>query len=620
MANLNNLNKTLYKKFGDQVAAREDSGRLVLYGKLESWRDVVRAGKIAANENPYFYLVNEIICTGDKAMPVRQPRIEDGALEWEEPDVLIIGGGIIGCAIARELSRYRLSILLVEKEHDLAMQASGRNNGIINSGVLLKKNSVKHRYNKLGNQMFDRICAELGVQFERCGQLFYFQNRLWEPFMLLSLLRRKMQGQKDVEIVSRDEIKRTAPSFGSSIGSALFYPNAGIVSPFDLTLAFAENAVENGVNISFDTIVQGMTVDDGVIIKVQTNRGTIMPRLVINAAGAFSETIAAVAGDRFFSLHQKKSTNLVVDKRYAPLLSNTPVFSIPKKRSNKKRHLRGSGVTRTIGGNLLIGPDVFETINKEDFSTLFPNVRDLIESQKRPCPKLEEKHIISYFSGIEAESYDEDFIVRKGRSTKNIIHAAGITFPGLTAAPAIAAEIVDISLEILSKGGTVDVNTDFNPKRTPPPRPADMDLEERSDFISNHPDYGIIVCRCEEVSRGEIVEALNRNVRCNTLDGVKRRVRAGKGFCQGTFCESQVLSLIAAQKRVALHHVKKGPSGSEVLFGNIKTFSAKKSDSPLWGKGEPTSFGDLITERRLRKIAEQGLGTVAEAIRKDGKD
>jgi len=620
MANLNNLNKTLYKKFGDQVAAREDGGRLVLYGELESWRDVVHAGKIAANENPYFYLVNEIRCTGDKAMPVRQPRIEDGALEWEEPDVLIIGGGIVGCAIARELSRYRLNILLVEKEHDLAMQASGRNNGIINSGAFLKKNSAKHRYNKLGNQMFDKLCAELGVQFERCGQLFYFQNRLWEPFMLLSLLRRRLQGQKDVMIVSRDEIKRADPSVGSSIGSALFYPNAGIVCPFDLTLAFAENAVENGVTISFDTIVQGMTVDDGVIIRVQTNRGTVMPKLVINAAGAFSENIAAIAGDRFFSLHPKKSTNLVIDKKYAPLLCSTPIFSIPKKRNKKKRHLRGSGITRAVGGNLLVGPDVFETINKEDFSTLFPNVRDLIESQKRPCPKLEEKHIISYFSGIEAESYEEDFIVRKGRSTTNIIHAAGITFPGLTAAPAIAAEISDIAVEILSKNGTVEVNTEFNPRRATPAKPGEMSMEERSDFISSHPDYGIIVCRCEGISRGEIVEALNRNVRCNTIDGVKRRVRAGKGFCQGTFCEAQILSLIAAQKRVALHHVKKGSSGSEVLFGNIKTFSAKKQNSPQWSKGEKVPFGDLITERRLRKIAEQGLATVADAIRKDGKD
>jgi len=619
MANLNNLNKSLYKRFGDKVAAREDGGRLVLYGELESWRDVVYAGKIAANGNPYFYLVNEIKCTGDKAMPTRKPRIEDGAIEWEEPDVLIIGGGIVGCAIARELSRYRLSVLLVEKEHDLAMQASGRNNGIINSGAFLKKNSVKHRYNKLGNQMFDRLCSDLGVEFERCGQLFYFQNRLWEPFMLLSLLKRKMQGQKDVVIVTRDEIKASAPGLGASIGSALFYPNAGIVSPFDLTLALAENAVENGVNISLDTMVQGMTVEDGTIIKVQTNRGTVLPKVVINAAGASSETIAAICGDRFFSLHPKKSTNLVIDKRYSSLLSGTPIFSIPRKRSKKKPHVRGSGITRTIDGNFLIGPDVFETINREDYSTLLPNVRDLIESQRRPCPKLEEKHILSYFSGIESETYEEDFVVRKGRSVTNVIHAAGITAPGLTAAPAIAVEVADIALEILGKDLSADINPEFNPKRIPPPRPSEMTIEERSDFISTQPDYGVIICKCEGISRGEVVEALNRNVRCNTIDGVKRRVRAGKGFCQGSSCEPQVLSLIASQKRVALNHVKKGAGGSEVLFGTIKTTSPKDAH-PTWGNDESAPFGDRVTEKRLRELAEQRLGSVAEIIRKDALD
>jgi glycerol-3-phosphate dehydrogenase len=167
VASLKKINKILHKKFGQQVAARVEGGRLVLSGELESWRDVVHAGKIAAHENPYFYFVNEVLCTGEKPQPIRKPRIEDSKLEWEEPDVLIIGGGIIGCAIARELSRYKLNILLVEKEHDLAMHASGRNNGIINSGAPHINSTLKTRFARLGNNMFDKTCLDLGVTFER---------------------------------------------------------------------------------------------------------------------------------------------------------------------------------------------------------------------------------------------------------------------------------------------------------------------------------------------------------------------------------------------------------------------------------------------------------------------
>ncbi|MCL2249738.1 MAG: FAD-dependent oxidoreductase [Oscillospiraceae bacterium] len=628
MASLKKINKILHKKFGEQVAAREEGGRLVLSGELESWRDVVLAGKIAAHENPYFYFVNEILCTGEKPMPIRKPRIEDGKLEWEEPDVLIIGGGIIGCAIARELSRYKLNILLVEKEHDLAMHASGRNNGIINSGVPHINSTLKTRFAKLGNDMFDKTCSDLGVTFERCGQLFYFQNRMWEPFTFLSLWRRKWWGHKNVAIIPKETLHKSETALNKSIGSALFYPKAGIVDPFDLTLAFAENAASNGVVFSFNTMVQGMVVENGEIQKVQTNRGAIMPKVVINAAGAFGEDIATYADDRFFSLHPNKKTNVVVDKKYVDSLVETPTFPIVKKRNKKKRHLHGTGITRTIGGSFLIGPDVFGTINREDFSTLLPNVQDIIGAQTKTCPKLEEKQIISYFSGITSGTYEDDFVVTKGKSVLNIVHAAGITAPGLTAAPAIAVEIAGMAVEVLGRSIKVELNSEFEPKRTPPPKLSEMSIEERSDFIIANPDYGIILCKCEQISRGEVLEALRRNIKCSTLDGVKRRVRTTMGICQGGSCEAQVLKLIASEKRFALHHIKKGESGSELLLGAVKT-TITEDDIKAFKSGAPAVSGEMQlpfaapnpeTEGKLRVISSIDVGAMANIIRREMAD
>ncbi|MDR2570281.1 MAG: FAD-dependent oxidoreductase, partial [Oscillospiraceae bacterium] len=212
MSFIKKLVKRLDNTFDGNVTAHADNNCLVLTGELPRWSDVVFAGRLAVRDNPYIGLVNDIVCTGETAAPIRKPTIEDGALEWEEPDVLIIGGGIIGCAIARELSRYKLDVLLVEKEHDVAMQTSGRNDGMIHSGIDLKKGTQKYKFNKLGNPMFEMLCAELGVEFRRSGQYLCFARRIWEPFMFLSLLYWKWLGLKGVKVVKRDQLNVLEPS------------------------------------------------------------------------------------------------------------------------------------------------------------------------------------------------------------------------------------------------------------------------------------------------------------------------------------------------------------------------------------------------------------------------
>jgi len=620
MGYLRQLNKKLKKKFEGQVEANAENNCLYLTGELERWTDVVYAGMLAVEKNPYIGIVNDIVCTGEPAMPMRKPRFEDSAIEWEEPDVLIIGGGIIGCSIARELSKYKLSVLLVEKEHDLAMQASGRNDGMVHSGIDLKKGTQKFWYNKLGNPMFDKLCAELGVEFKRTGQYICFANRLWEPFMFLSLIYWKLQGLKGVKVVKRDELRRAEPSIDPNIGSALFFPATGVLNPFELTIAYAENAVQNGVEISLDTMVTGMVTEEGMIRSVNTNRGTIHPKVVVNAAGVYTDAIAALAGDRFYTIHPRKGTTAILDKKYADDLVQTAISSIGTA-SPRKRHTKGGGVIRTVDGNILVGPDAVETIHREDFTTASLNIKEIIKAHSRTVPNLDEDQIINYFSGIRAATYEEDFIICKGKYVTNLVHAAGIQSPGLTAAPAISLDITDMVLDFFGGKDSVHEKPDYNPVRVPPPRPTIMDDEARNALIASNPDYGIIVCRCEEISKGEVINALRRNVPCDSIDGVKRRVRTGMGRCQGGFCGPQVLEIIAGEKRITLQSVKKCSPGSELLYGTARPMQVKSGKEKTTGESELTSANspeDNETEMLLRAHAAAKAG--AKAARKDDEN
>ena len=611
MAFLRNLNKKLKKMFNDQVVAHVEGGCLVLTGQLARWNDVVHAGKTAVDKSPYFGFVNDVVCVEEKPMSTRKTRIEDSALEWEEPDVLIIGGGIIGCAIARELSKYKLSVLLVEKEHDLAMQASGRNTGVIQSGVGVHKSSKRHLLARRGNQMYENLCEELGVDFRRSGQFLYSSKRLWDHFIFFISLYWKWMGIKGLKIVRRDELKRYEPAINSNIGAALYAAEAGVVCPFDLTIACAENAVDNGVVISLNTMVQSMVTEDGLIKSVQTNRGTIKPKVVVNAAGVFCEIIASMAEDRFYSIHPRKGTIAILDKKYTNKLVQTVITSFGKTQA-KRTHTKESNIVHTIYDKTLIGPVSIETIHKEDFSTASLNVKELFTSQARIVPDINEDQVIAYFSGINAATYTEDFIISKGRFVSNIVHAAGIQYPGLTAAPAIGVDVAEMVLDFFGGESNVNTNPEFNPIRIAPQRLSSMDDTKRADMIESNPDYGIIVCRCEEVSKGEVVNAMRRSIKCDTLDGIKRRVRTGMGRCQGSCCTPQVLDIISSEKRLTPQNVRKSGSGSEKLFGNSKTMMQKRSAAFDLSSREGKTDSETIA--RLHKVH------AAKESRKDSID
>lgn len=562
------IKRKLQKEFSGRVDARESRGCVILEGSLDNWQDIVRTGRMAVNRKRYLGVINNITLNGNEQPVASLPELRDGALEGAEPDVLVIGGGVIGCAVARELARNDMDILLVEKEHDIAMHASSRNDGMVHPGIDLKKGSEKYKYNMLGNAMYDQVCKELHVDFKRTGQYLCFRKSWWKPLLHVSKLYWKWLGLP-AEVLGGDNLREREPNLSEKINAALFFPTAGIVCPYNLAIAYAENAVDNGVRLSLDTAVLGMAVHDGRIQSVHTNRGVVYPKAVVNAAGVFCDQIAEMADDRFYTIHPRKGTNSILDKKFSDSIVYTIVSSIDSA-TVRTSHSKGGGIVRTVDGNLLIGPDAMETFEREDYSTERQSVSNTFAKQKRASCCLDESEIITYFSGIRAPTYEEDFVVCKGVFTKNIVHAAGIQSPGLTAAPAIGESAARLAVELVSETKEVRANKAFNPIRPRPPRPSRMPDAERAALIAREPDYGVILCRCEEVSRGEILYALRRPVPCDTVDGVKRRARPGMGRCQGGFCGPLVMEVIAGEKELPLSQVKKSGAKSWILYGETK--------------------------------------------------
>ena len=565
---LRKINRRLSARFGDAVHASCSGGCVVLTGRLPTWEETVEACQLAAKKYSAVHVVNDIACDEVPPQAMRLPSLRDGALEGRRPDVLIIGGGISGASIARELSKWKLDILLVEKEADLALQASGRNDGEVHPGVDLSKGSLKHRYIRKGNAMYDQVCRELDVPFRRVGQYVCF-NRGWlKPFIALYCLwRRRHDGIEDTRIISGAELRRREPNLSREFKFAVSNPSSGSVCPYGLTIAYAENAVRNGAQVSLNTAVLSMEVEDGEIKRVQTNRGTVYPELVINAAGVFAEEVARMAEDRFFSIHPRRGTNSILDKKAGARFSSIASIMEP---ARSRGHSKGGGIVHTAHDNLLVGPDAVETFEKENVETRPESIAAVFAKQKKTMPELSEGDIITYFTGVRAPTFEEDFIIEKGRRTRNIIHCAGIQSPGLTTAPAVALDIEQMAVEELRKKRPVVRNEGYSPIRHGVPVLRDMTDEERAELIRTNPDYGVIVCRCEEVSRGEILDALRSPICVPTVDGVKKRVRPGMGRCQGGFCSPLVAQIIAEFLEVPLEAVKKSAPEANITFGRTK--------------------------------------------------
>ena len=557
MVKLSVIRKKLERSGFTSVRAEEFNGGVRLSGELDNWEDILECGRLAVDKKHSRGVINDIALKGYTPPPPRMPALTDKALEGKTPDVLVIGGGIVGAAIARELTKLKISVLLVEKEYDVATGQSARNDGMIHAGIDIKPSSNKVKYNVRGNKLYDKLSRELDVPIERPGQLVLY-TAPWQKLLYPAIKLRGALNGIPVYPVSDKKAKEFVEVPGLRFGGFMC-PSAGVVSPYLMTVALAENAVVNGAEICLNTAVIGIHSNNNHIEYVDTNRGRIYPEVVVNAAGVFSDKIAEMASDRHFTIHPRRGVEAVLDKT-AFKKAKCVVGKFVISGSSGKGHTKGGGVIVTIDHNLLIGPSAHETPERENEATSAEEFEEVFDKQRLLVPKLERGDIITYFAGTRAATYEEEFVVEKSPVTDNFIQAAGIQSPGVTAAPAIAEDVRMWVKECLS----AEDNPDFNPIRKGIPVVRELGESERAALIKENPDFGEVVCRCEQVTKGEILSALSSPLPVDSVDAVKRRVRAGMGRCQGGFCQPLVVQIISEKLGIPPEKVTKKGAGSEV--------------------------------------------------------
>lgn len=480
-------------------------------------------------------------------------------------DILIIGGGIVGCALARELSRYRLRIALLEKEAEVGFGTTKANSGIIHGGHHAAPATLKGRLEWAGNQLWDELCAELGFGFRRIGELTV--ARAADEIPILERMQRQgeAKGVPGLEIWDQDRLRREEPNLSPDLVAGLHAPTTGVINPYEACYGLFENAVQNGVAAVLDCTVTGLRRaginGDGANWTVSTTRGDYYSRIVINAAGLFADDIARLAAGtqdaQPFTIHPRKGEEYLLDKRLAGLVKRI-IFPCPTPVS------KGILVIPTFDGTIMVGPTATPTTDRADLTTTAAGEAEVFEAVRKLVPGISPRDCIAEFAGLRAAVDGEDFIIAPAEQP-GLLHVAGIQSPGLTAAPAIARQTVDLVREqIGALGLALEARTDFDPTLEKPVRFAALSTQEQialaqtTDSLTGTASgfaWARLVCRCEIVTEAEVRDAIRRGAR--TLDGIKFRTRAGMGRCQGAFCTARCMALLAQTQNIPIHAVTK---------------------------------------------------------------
>lgn len=495
-------------------------------------------------------------------------------------DIAIIGGGIIGTAIARELSRNRLNIILIEKESDVANGTTKANSAIVHAGYDPLPGTLKGILNARGNPMFDRLCQELAVPFKRIGSLVVALNEE-ELTVLEDLYERGKQNQvPGLKILSGKELRTREPAISKQATSALYAPTAGIVDPYLLAIALAENAVENGVHLKLNSLVTAIEKKTDYY-QLQCGDGKIKARYVVNAAGLFSDQIHQMVGGHSYQIISNRGQYWLLDKS-AGTVVNHIIFQCPA------AHTKGVVILPTVHGNLLVGPNAEEVDSKEALETTADGLEFVRQEAEKITDRIPFDQVITSFAGLRAKTQSGDFIIGESEAAKGFINVAAIDSPGLAASPAIAHYVVELLQQI---AGPFQEKSDFRPERKPYIPFIKLPEEKKQQLIEKDPRYGRIVCRCENITEGEIVRAIQGVVGARTVDGVKKRVRAGMGRCQGGFCTSKVMQIIARELNMPMHQVTKDGPGSYIL-----TNPTKLPESPVEARPPDQAANPLQTK------------------------
>ncbi len=474
-------------------------------------------------------------------------------------DVLIIGAGAVGSFIARNLSRYEINVALLDKENDVGNVTSMANSAIIHSGYDPVPGTNKAKFNVLGNKMYDQIADELDVPFERIGSLTVALNDA-QMEVLKDLAKRSAANGVMVQLLQREEVLKIEPNINPEVKGALFAPTAGIIDPFSLVVHVAENAVDNGVNLFLnEEVVDIKKENDG--FKVYTKRGDIFEsKVVINAAGLYSAKIAKMVGDIDWDITPRKGEYFVLD-HYQKGLVNHTLFPLPSEKG------KGVLVTFTTSGDYLVGPSSEPNDDADDLSTDSMTLANVRAQALDLVPSIPFYRAIRAFSGNRATGTKHDFIIETSSASDHFINLGGIESPGLVSSPALAEYVVD---EFVKKVLVLREKASYNPRIRRYPRLKEMSLEERNKLIKENPDFGKIVCFCEQVSLGEVKDTLARSVPPRSIKAMKKRVRAGYGKCQGGFCQPNILAILAKHYGLDWTDIDYDESNTNILVEDVK--------------------------------------------------
>lgn len=482
-------------------------------------------------------------------------------------DIIIIGAGVTGCAIARELSRYDRKVTVLEKASDVCEGTSKANSGIVHAGYDAHPGTLKAKLNVEGNVMMEELSKELDFPFKRNGSLVLCFDEKDRPALQRLYEQGIENGVKEIRIIERDELKKLEPEISDNAAAALYAPTGGIVCPFGLTIALAENAAVNGVDFQLNTEVLsikklGNEAERGY--KVVTNRGVLECRVVINAAGVYADRFHNMVSGEKLHIIPRKGEYCLMDKKVGGLVSRT-IFQLPTV------YGKGVLVTPTVHGNLLTGPTAVDVEDPEAVNTTREGIEDLLRRAALSVNSLPSRQVITSFAGLRAHEEKGDFVVGQASGAPGFFDAAGIESPGLTCAPALGRYVAAQVLEYMP----AKEKTNFISVRKGIPSMALADAEERQRLIRENPLYANVVCRCELVTEGEIMDAIHRPLGATTLDGVKRRTRAGMGRCQAGFCTPKTVEILARELGKDMAEIGKNNEGSEFLTGYIKDGVAK---------------------------------------------
>ena len=478
----------------------------------------------------------------------------------KQADIVIIGAGAVGSALARELSKYRLKVIVVEKNEDLGGDSSKSNSAIIHTGYDAKPGTLESQLVVAANPMYDQIAADLDVPFKRIGALLPAFTE--EQFEQLPALKHKamMNRVYDVEYKTGEQLLQMEPNLNPEVKGGLYIPRESIIDPFLLCIGLAENAADNGAEFMLGTKCTGIKVEEGAVTTVETTAGNIATKYVVNAAGLYCDEVAGYVGKADYYVTPRKGQFYILDKNTSCKVGMI-ILPIPTKIT------KGKLMCPTIHGNMLVGPTAEDLLDKTDKSTNTAGLESIAADVRKMIPNVNLRDTITQYSGLRAQRNPEGLNIDVYDDLKGYVNLSGVRSTGLTGSVAIAKYVVDLMIE---GGMKAEFKTDFNPIRHGTPRFAELSNEERAALIAKDPRYGNIVCRCETVTEGQICDAIHRTLGARSVDGVKRRLRAGMGRCQGGFCSPRVIEILARELGVSAEEIRKNEPGSEMLTGNVR--------------------------------------------------